>query len=123
MMNKNRRSGLATLIGATALIMAACGSVDRATSAPHGTTATIAQPPCGPFALFDGSTFESVGLGEPTVTNPATGRKSNVYFRFCGGRYAFLYVDLMPSPARSHASVIHSLTVSSTSSGPRTLTT
>lgn len=98
MMNNNRHSGLVILACGTALILAACGSVDRAAPlaplAPLATIATVAQPPCAPYALFDGSTFESIGLGRPTVIDPVTGEPSNVYVRFCAGRYDYRYVVL-----------------------------
>jgi hypothetical protein len=42
--------------------------------------------------LVDGSSFGSVGLGEPTVINPATGEASTVFFRICDGKYQFVYV-------------------------------
>lgn len=101
--------------------MVACGSGARtAPAAPLASTTA-----CTPFGPVDGSTFESVGIGEPIVINPATGANSMVYFRFCKDRYEYLYVarDAIRQPAKSHASVIHSRTVASTSSGPRRFTT
>ena len=43
--------------------------------------------------MVDGSNFASIGLGEPTVLNPATGELSNVYFRVCDSKtHQFVYV-------------------------------
>jgi hypothetical protein len=62
------------------------GAINGGVSKPAGTTT------CTPWALVDGSNFASVGLGEPTVVNPATGEMSMVYFRICDAKYQFVYV-------------------------------
>lgn len=62
------------------------GAVDGGVSKPAGTTS------CTAWALVDGSNFESVGLGDPTVINPATGQPSTVFFRICEGKYQFVFV-------------------------------
>lgn len=63
------------------------GAINGGVAKPAGTTS------CTPWALFDGSNFGSVGLGEPTVINPATGELSTVYFRICDSKkYQFVYV-------------------------------
>jgi hypothetical protein len=62
------------------------GAINGGVARPVGTTA------CSPWALVDGSNFGSVGLGEPTVINPATGQPSTIFFRLCGGTYQFVYV-------------------------------
>jgi hypothetical protein len=103
------------------IVVAACGAGTR--TAPASPVAGAAS--CTPFAQVDGSTFESIGLGNPVVVNPSTGTRSVVYFRLCKNRYEYRYIarGSHPHPAKSHASVIHSRTTSSTSSGPRTFTT
>jgi len=111
-------------MGATAVlvvVVASCGVGTR--TAPASPVAGAAS--CAPFAQVDGSTFESVGLGDPVVINPSTGARSAVYFRYCKNRYDYRYIarGVDRQPAKSHASVIHSRTTSSTSSGPRTFTT
>ena len=111
-------------------MLAAFGTAgsNAAATAPGSTTS------CGPFGLVDGSTFESAGLGEPTLIDPVNGKPSVVYFQYCHGQYHYYFIQRsalprppvgrpVPHPARSHASVIHPFTVSSTSSGPRTFTT
>ena len=62
------------------------GAVNGGVARPSGTTS------CTAWALVDGSNFGSVGLGEPTVINPATGEPSTIFFRVCDGKYQFVYV-------------------------------
>ena len=62
------------------------GAINGGVSKPTGTSS------CSAWALVDGSNFGSVGLGEPTVINPATGEVSTVFFRMCDGKYQFVYV-------------------------------
>lgn len=62
------------------------GAVNGGVSRPAGTST------CSAWALVDGSNFGSVGLGEPTVINPATGQPSTVFFRICDGTYQFVFV-------------------------------
>ncbi len=77
------------------------GAVNGGVAEPAGTTS------CTPWALFDGSNFASVGIGEPpTVINPATGEKSTIFFRVCDStRYQFVYVG--PSPPTDIAEVAY----------------
>ena len=62
------------------------GAINGGVSPQAGTTT------CTPWALVDGSTLASIGLGEPTMINPATGEMSTVYFRICDTKYQFVYV-------------------------------
>lgn len=62
------------------------GAVNGGVAQPAGTTS------CTPWALVDGSNFESAGLTEPTMINPATGEAATVYFRVCEAKYQFVYL-------------------------------
>jgi hypothetical protein len=62
------------------------GAINGGVARPTGTTS------CTAWALVDGSNFDSIGLGDPTVINPATGEPSTVFFRICDGTYQFVYV-------------------------------
>jgi len=98
------------------------GAVDGGVSKPAGTTS------CTAWAPVDGSNFESIGLGSPTVINPATGEASTVFFRVCEGRYQFVFVgphspvdvarvayrrvaELVPKPAVSFSPPIDKMIV------------
>ena len=129
----SRRGLHRVLLVVATLVTAGCGSTEStisSTAAEVVTTATAGpiysaayDLPCGCWMVVDGSTFESAAVGSPTLINPNTGNPSTPFYRNCGSYYEFDYLEPPLPDDASQASVIHPVTMSSTSSGPCTLTT
>ena len=113
-----RRRRYRVVFAVATLAMAGCGSTE---SASVSTTADVVA--CDAWRIVDGSTFESAGVGNPTLINPSTGNPANPFFRTCGSHYEFDYREPPLPYDASQASVIQPFTRSSTSSGPCMLMT